>query len=141
MSKLQFRLLVIISTVLAIISACVDLFYTNSTVDLVNNFIIEIEQGQYDTWDDVSFIFALLSLSTFVVSFYGLLAFKSWGRTAYVISFFLSLPLYFTSGLFIVSGAAQLLYDIAMINGGIIFTLTYCSPVKDYFSAAKIEQS
>ena len=133
MSKLNFRILVILCFTMTLFGAGFDLLFPNAIVDGVNDYIFEAEQEQDELTLITNLIFGSLTVCAVFVSVCGLIFFKPWARHLYVVSFLLVLPTYFTNGLYVLSGVAQLIYDLSMISSGVILALVYFCPVKNYF--------
>jgi len=133
MSKNKFRIIIISSLILAVLSAGFDFLFPNEIIASVNEFIVEIEPD----YSDLEF-YTIMGVGSLVViavifSLVGILMFKSWARHLYIASYILVLPIYFTGGLYVSSGFSQAMYDLSMILSGVIIALMYFSPVKDYF--------
>jgi len=133
MSKVNFRILVVLYLIIALFSGFYDLIVINAVVEDVNNYIIEVEQEQYESVSTAELIFGALSFILILFSIYGLLAFKFWTRPIYVLSLIFILPWYFIGGIYVSSGVGRLLYDLSIVLNGIILALIYFSSVKEYF--------
>jgi hypothetical protein len=140
MNKNQFRLFLFSSVIFAILALVVSFWFPSQNVDVVNDYIIELEMASPEQYfsDMLLLVIGVLVAVAVVASYAGLLFFKSWARHLYVASFVLALPTYFMGGLFVTSGIEDLLYDLSMLISGAVVALIYFSPVKEYFVDTKI---
>ena len=73
-----------------------------------------------------------------VVSFFGLLLFKSWAKPMYLAGFVLFMPLYPFMGVTVYSGISQILYDLSVIASGAILAMLYFSPVSELYRSKNL---
>lgn len=135
MSKNQFRILTIVTVLLTLAAWTVDGLIPNPEVDSVNYTIFSATTGADGmTESSLGFtIYTVFALFTFLLAIVGILFFKPWARTLFVLSLFLSIPFYFTNGLYVSSGTAELMYDLSMMGYGTLLALMYLSQLRQHF--------
>ena len=133
MSKNQFRILIITSLVLGLLSGIYDYLWPNPETEKVYNYIVEIEAEIEGARLVIVGVLGVIAIIMLVVSIIGLLLFKSWGRHVYVAGFIVAFSLYPFVGVAVSSGFAQVLYDISMVFSGVLLALMYYSPVAKYY--------
>ena len=104
MSKNKFRLLIISSLVLAILAGIYDYFWIDPISEQVANYAYEIEPELEGTQLIVIVVVGMLVIVFTIISFIGLLLFKSWAKPLYLAGFILFMPLYPFMGVTVYSG-------------------------------------
>ena len=133
MSKSQFRILLVVSLLFAIFSGAYEYMWSDPITDKVLDYAIEIEpelEGKRLVF--VSVVGGFILLLT-VISFVGLMLFRSWARHVYLVCLVVSLGLYPFMGVSVISGFGQLYYDASMVLSGVMLALMYCPPVAQHF--------
>lgn len=129
MSKNQFRILVIASFVIAILSGAVEYVWPDPVAEIIYKVIIEQEEEK----SELNAVILGVGVASIIGSFVGLLMLKSWGRFMYALVFLLMLPMYLLIGAGVYSGLSQLASDFSMVLSGVLLALVFYSPVANYF--------
>lgn len=108
MSKLQFRLLIIAVLFFGLLGGTIDLVIPSGDAEIISNYAATINAGNEDTSIFVLIASAVPLLVCIIGSVIGLFLLKWWGRTLFLSSFLVSLPLYFLTGTSVVSPCAEI---------------------------------
>ncbi len=133
MSKNNFRLLIVVSLVLAVVSGLYDFIWPDPITEKVIDYAYELEPETEESDLIYYGVIAIADTVFAIVSLIGLLLFKSWARHLYLAGFILFMPLYPFMGVTVYGGFNQMFYDISMLMSGAILALMYFSPVANYF--------
>lgn len=137
MSPNVFRILVVASVLLSVLSGLFDFLWADDVTLQIKEFASEVEP----LWSDYksSLVFGVATLSTIilVISFIGLLIFWSPARYLYLANFLLTIPFIPFLGTAVMSGPEKTLQDIANISSGLIVALIFFSPIKERFVRRK----
>lgn len=143
MKKNTFRILLLLSLLLPFLSVAAALVIPNENLDKISDYISELEaeynrQLLSDLWMAVT---AGVVLAVVAASYVGLFMFKSWARHLFVVAFVLMIPTYFSDGVYVSTGLADLLHDISNLLSGGLIALMYTGPIKQFFVEPDIEQN
>lgn len=133
MSKNKFRLLIISSLIFAILAGIYDYLWIDPVSEQIMDYAYEIEPEIVGTQLIVILAVGILAIVFAIISFIGLLLFKSWAKPLYLAGFVLFMPLYPFFGVTVYSGASQIFYDLSLIASGAILALLYFSPVSEFY--------
>jgi hypothetical protein len=129
MSKNKFRLLITSSLILAVLAGVYDYFWIDPISEQVMDYAYEIEPEIEGSKLITIVVVGILAIVFAIISFIGLLLFKSWARPLYLAGFVLFMPLYPFMGVTVYSGASLIFYDLSMIaSGAILALLNFFSP-------------
>ena len=133
MTRTQFRLFVFAFFAISIIGGLYDFYQPDPVVAELT----EIADDYVSEWPAFQMAIVgggfVIGLITVVYSFIGLLLFWRHARWVYVAGFVVVLPIIPFSGITIMSGVGQLLYDIGSIASGCLLVLIFTQPVASYF--------
>lgn len=135
MSKNHFRSIIVVSLLISVFGSAYDHIWPDPMIDQAYEYIIELEtdaEPEESAFIAVAAVGLVAGIAA-IVSFVGLLLFKSWARHVYLAGFVAAFSLYPYIGLAVYSGVAQILYDLSMVLSGVILSLAYYSPVAEYF--------
>lgn len=134
MSDTNFRFIVVCVALLAIVGGVIDLIMPSEVVKMGTSYMdtLQPELEEVPLWQLL--LVVLPSTIVTIASFIGLLLFKRWGRTLYLIGFVLSIPIYCYSGVLVVGPLAQVFMDFSAYGSGFILALCYFSPISVRFS-------
>jgi hypothetical protein len=127
-----FRILVLLSLVLAVMSATCDFIFPNEVVDKLFAYFFELKPMDIEV-DPIDIGLLVLMLVLLLAALSGLLLFKNWGRIAFVLCGVVGFPIIMMSGPYITSGLSGVLYDLSNITSGVILAMMYLSPVSEEF--------
>ncbi len=127
-----FRILVLLSLVLAVMSATCDFIFPNEVVDKLFSYFFELKPMNIEV-NPIDIGLLVLMLVLLLAALSGLLLFKNWGRIAFVLCGFVGFPIIMMSGPYITSGLSGVLYDLSNITSGVILAMMYLSPVSEEF--------
>jgi len=133
MSKNKFRLLIVASLMFAILGETYDYIWPDKISEQIIEFAYELEPEIDGAKMVVLSIIGLAAIIFGVVSFFGLLLFRSWARPMYLAGFIILLPTSLFYGVSINSGVSQVLGDLSLVTSGIILAMLYYSPVSDFY--------
>lgn len=133
MSKNKFRFLIISSLILAILAGIYDYFWIDPISEQVADYAYDIEPEIEGTQLIVIVVVGILAIVFAIISFIGLLLFKSWAKLLYLAGFVLIIPLDPFMDVTVYSGVSQIFYDLSMIASGAILALLYFSPVSEFY--------
>lgn len=133
MNTLHFRVLVVVVMLFSIIGGCIDLIMPIGLVEDISIYADSLQPKMDSNAFAVFVIIATPTIICMVGGFIGLLMLKSWGRTLYISSFIVGLPLYYSAGVSVVSPLAQVLCDIGAYGEGFILALCYFSTLNMHF--------
>ena len=143
MNKKTFRILLILSIALAVLSLVSGFYFPDENIQKVNDYILEVE-GSTDvfTLEEIwRLTLSAIILVAVIASYIGLFLFKLWGRHLFVASFVFATPSYFMGGLYVSSGLESWFYDASMLLSGGLAALMYFSPIKVHFLKNKYSES
>jgi len=138
MSKNNFRLLIVASLLLALLSGGYDYLWPDTVSEQIIEYAYEIEPEIVGTKLVVLVVIGVIATIFAVVSFFGLLLFKSWAKPMYLAGFVLFMPLYPFMGVTVYSGISQILYDLSVIASGAILAMLYFSPVSELYRSKNL---
>jgi len=130
-SKLSFRLLILLSVVSSILSVVIPEVWPSEKTQLLELQLVEEDMNETMLW--VSLAAIVFYSVLYIVETIALLLFVSWAKPLYVVMIFLSIPLYFLLDISIVTPLVQFLYDMGMFCSGMILVLLYTDPFDQYF--------
>ena len=137
MNKTRFRLIVVASIVLAIISGVVDVFLADAmTAEMMQQAEDRVLKAEGLKLIFIS-VYSVFLVVYAVVTIVGVMLFWRFARWLYIAGFVLIIPFYLVAGTFVTTGIGQYFYDLAMVAGGVILALMYTAPIKDYFEASR----
>ncbi len=139
MNKNNFRILVVITFILSVLAGVYDFIWPSEIITQISDYAYEIEPEYSDFQIMIVSVIAVLLLVCAAVSFVGLLLFKNWGRHLYIAGFIIAFPLYPFMGVSVVSGANQLIYDLAMVLSGVLIAVCYYSPISKQFTNKEMD--
>ncbi|AFU99935.1 hypothetical protein [Simiduia agarivorans] len=133
MSKNKFRATIVLSLLVAVVAGVYDYVWPDPFADQALNYVAEIEPvlegGALIVVTILGFIAGIMA----IVSFIGLLLFKSWARHIYLAGFVVAFSLYPFFGVMVTSGISQIFYDLSMVLSGVVIALAYYSPVARHY--------
>lgn len=135
MSKNQFRAVIILSLLAAVIAGVYDYIWPDPIAEKIFDYIIKTEPELEGTKYIVVIVLGFIVVIMAIVSFVGLLRFKSWSRHVYSAGFVCALFLYPFMGVTVYSGISQIFYDLSMVLSGVVLALVYYSPVAEYYKS------
>ncbi|MGH1486647.1 MAG: hypothetical protein ACRBCI_10545 [Cellvibrionaceae bacterium] len=133
MTKVHFRLLVVLSFLLPVIGGIYDYVWPNSLLDQASEYVLSIETETSDTEDLLTTIWLAVLVVISITSVIGLLLFKRWGRQLYIAAFLVAAPFPFFSGIVVYGAIGQISNDLSFLLSGMIISLMYFSPLSKEF--------
>lgn len=133
MSKNHFRIIIVVSLLIAVVGGVYEHIWPDPIADQVFDYIIELEPELEGSSLIIVATLALIAGIMAVVSYVGLLLFKSWARHVYLAVFVVVFALYPFMGVTVYSGVGQIFYDLSMVLSGVVLALAYYSPVAEYY--------
>lgn len=133
MSKIHFRILIIISPVLALLAEIYEYIWPDEILKNILDYAEKVEPSIEGIKLITLVTLLAIGIVLALIVLFGLLMFKSWARPLYLAGFILMIPGYLFLGVTIHSGAGQLLLDLSSITSGAIVVLIYYSPVTTFF--------
>jgi len=133
MSKSQFRWILIGWLFLTFFSVSFEYIWPNPIANEAYDYVSDLEEEWTDT--QVFVLFPLMSVAILmgIVSFVGLLLFKSWARHLFTFGLVLSLCLYPWVGVVVIDSYSLLLSDLSTFLTAVILMLVYYSPVAAFY--------
>ncbi len=133
MTTLKFRILLFTELLASLLGFAIDEFFyssrLNEMIGYSDNFAPELTEAQ----ETMYLVFLLTGIIIMLASVFGLFFMKNWGRYLYLTGFAFALPVYFISGVTILSPVASVLNDFSCLCGGIIIAVIFFSPFKHEF--------
>ncbi len=136
MSILKFRILLFVELLASLIGAAIDEYLYNSNLKEIIVYSESFAPVLTEAQDTVYMVFLVTALMIMLAGLFGLFFLKNWARYLYVSGFVFALPVYFISGITILSPAASILNDFSCLCGGIIIAVMFFSPFKNEFKKA-----
>ncbi len=133
MSKNKFRIIVVLSILLACFAEAYDYLFPDPITEQVMDFTYNLEPEHSENSEMFFYVIIGLAIVLAIASVVGILRFKNWGRHLYLAGFILLIPLYPYMGITVYSGWGQAFYDASMLLSGALLALMYYSPVAAYF--------
>ena len=133
MSRNRFRLVLVTPLLFAIFLGLYEYIWPDPISEKAYEYILEIEPEQEGGSLIIGGVIFFIALILTVVSFVGLLLFKSWARHLYALGLIFSFSFYPFMGVSVLSGFSQVLYDCSMVLTGVILALIYYSPIASYY--------
>lgn len=135
MSRQNFRILIVLSWLLAIvtvvISSATEIFLPSE----LKGYLDAQKNTPITASESIKFIFAIVYIIfSFVISV-GLFLFKRWAKTLLLLSYAIGALLLLAFGPYVQTGLVDSLEYLGNILNGIILALVYFSPVSRMFSA------
>ena len=131
MSKLYFRLLVLLSVSTSILSAIVPSIWPNEQALLLEAYLPETEMTDTMMW--VSVVAIAVYAVLYIVETIALLLFVSWAKPLFIVLIVLAMPLYLLMDVTVATPLVQFFYDVGMFCSGMLLVLLYTDPVAEYF--------
>jgi hypothetical protein len=130
--KNLFRILVVLSLVLSIMSVVWDYIFPNEIVSKLMVYLFELKPVDMEV-GSLDIIYSVSILLLLFTALSGLLLFKNWGRIAFVLCGVVGYPIIMMSGPQVSSGFSGVLFDLSNIASGVILAMMYLSPVAAEF--------
>ena len=130
--KNLFRILVVLSLVLSIMSVVWDYIFPNEIVSKLMVYLFELKPVDMEV-GSLDIIYSVSILLLLFTALSGLLLFKNWGRIAFVLCGVVGYPIIMMSGPQVSSGFSGVLFDLSNIASGVILAMMYLSPVAEEF--------
>jgi hypothetical protein len=127
-----FRVLVLLSLVLAVMSATCDFIFPNELVEKLFDYYFELKPMDIEV-NPIDIGLLVLMLVLLLAALSGLLLFKNWGRIAFVLCGGVGFLIIMMNGPYITSGLSGVLYDLSNIASGMVLAMMYLSPVSEEF--------
>ena len=132
-SRKLFRILVLLSLILTVMSGICDFIFPNEIVEKLFTYSFELQSIDIEvSLLDVGLLVLMLVL--LLVALIGLLLFKNWGRIAFILCGVVGFPIIMMNGPYIASGLSSVLYDLSNISSGVILATMYLSPISEEFN-------
>ncbi len=127
-----FRIVVLLSLVLAVMSGTCEFIFPNEIVDKLFTYSFKLKPIDIDVSPfDIGLLVLMLIL--FSAALIGLLLFKNWGRIAFILCGVVGFPIIMMNGPYIASGLSGILYDLSNISSGVILAMMYLPPISEEF--------
>ncbi len=127
-----FRIVVLLSLVLAVMSGTCEFIFPNEIVDKLITYSFKLKPMDVEvSLMDIGLLVLMLIL--FSAALIGLLLFKNWGRIAFILCGVVGFPIIMMNGPYIASGLSGILYDLSNISSGVILAMMYLPPISEEF--------
>lgn len=127
-----FRIVVLLSLVLAVMSGTCDFIFPNEVVEKLFTYSLELKPMNIEV-SPIDIGLLILMLILFSAALIGLLLFKNWGRTAFILCGVVGFPVIMMNGPYIASGLSDVLYDLSNICSGVVLAMMYLPPISEEF--------
>jgi len=132
MTVVTYRILVILTFLVLVLSLSLDYFWQKDLVE----FVAEFAESLLDIGvirNNFLNIFFTLMLLLAIYSFVGLLRLQKHARYVFLAVFLFLVPIYLLLGVSVQSGLSRLFSDVGLIMSGVLIALMFTQPVKYYF--------
>ncbi len=126
-----FRLLIILALTLIPLIISVGYYSLETLPPTLQEYWFSDESGDFSTWQAV---FITIILVMFIVALAGMWFFKHWARPLYIIMMVTSIPIYFMSGITIMTPLESLLNDTSLVIDGLLLAMMLTGPVSNEFT-------
>lgn len=140
MTSFRFRILVVISIILALSAGLYDWFWADSSTNLLVTYARELNNQRETNRLIVSSAALLVATIWLIASSIGLMLFKNWGRVLYPAGFIAFIPLYLQAGTTILSPMATVLAELSNLVSGAIIAVSFYSRIAGEFSTSRVDK-
>ncbi|MEH6552386.1 MAG: hypothetical protein V7744_20620 [Pseudomonadales bacterium] len=133
MSKNQFRWILFAWLLLSVFSVAFEYIWPNPIANQAYEYVLEQETEWTEREFSTLSLLAGVAIVSAIVSYVGLLLFKSWARHLFVFSLLLTLCLYPWVGVTVFDIYSLVLSELSTLLTGVILMLVYYSPVAAFY--------
>ena len=133
MTIIQYRILVVATYLILLLSFCIDFFWQRDLVLFVSEFSESLLDMSLLRRNAVVGFFIVISLIA-AYSFIGLIRLQSSARYYFLVMLTITIPINLLLDILVESSLSRILSDVGLILCGILVVLIFTDPVKHYFS-------